>query len=67
MAIMVGMVREHHIDAEVFRFFLRSSVWQDYAQRFLSEAQRDRVDVAALEHALGTDCLATHVGLHLAR
>ena len=67
MAIMVCMVREHHIVAEVFRFFLRSSVWQDYAQRFLSEAQRDRVDVAALEHALGTDCLATHVGLHLAR
>lgn len=67
LTMMVGMVREHHIDAEVFRFFLRSHVWQDYAQRFLTEAQRDRVDVAALERLLGSDPSALHVGLHSAR
>ncbi|MBP6599676.1 MAG: HD domain-containing protein [Giesbergeria sp.] len=53
LSIMAGMVREQHIDAEVFRFFLRSSVWSDYAQRFLTQAQRDEVDIAALERLIG--------------
>lgn len=52
--IMATMVREQHLDAEVFRFFLRSGVWLDYAQRFLSAAQCDNVDVDALERLLGT-------------
>lgn len=53
LAIMAAMARQQHIDAEVFRFFLRSSVWRDYAERFLSPLQRDAVDVGALEASLG--------------
>ena len=36
------------IDAEVFRFFLTSGVWREYAEQFLSPAQRDAVDVDAI-------------------
>ena len=46
--IMSHMVREQHIDASVFRFFLTSGVWRDYAELFLDPAQRDAVDVDAL-------------------
>lgn len=48
MNIMAQMVRDRHIDAEVFRFFLTSGVWRDYAAQFLPEAQRDAVDVEAI-------------------
>jgi hypothetical protein len=47
------MVRERHLDADVFRFFLTSGVWRDYAERFLTPAQRDAVDVDALVASLG--------------
>ena len=50
--IMAHMVRECHIDADVFRFFLTSGVWRDYAQRFLPAAQQDAVDVEAILAAL---------------
>jgi HD-GYP domain-containing protein (c-di-GMP phosphodiesterase class II) len=53
LSLMAAMARQQHIDAEVFRFFLRSSVWRDYAERFLSPLQRDAVDVEALEASLG--------------
>lgn len=52
LGIMVQMVRDRHIDAEVYRFFLTSGVWRDYARRFLPEAQPDAVDVEALVAAL---------------
>ena len=52
LSIMARMVREQHIDEEVFRFFLRSGVWQDYAQRFLPDSQRDSVDLDAIEQLL---------------
>ena len=52
LSIMAHMVREQHIDEEVFRFFLRSGVWQDYAQRFLPDSQRDSVDLDAIEQLL---------------
>jgi len=45
---MAHMVRDRHIDAEVFRFFLASGVWRDYAEQFLAPAQRDVVDVDAI-------------------
>ena len=39
-------------DVEVFRFFLHSGVWQDYAAQFLSAAQHDKVDINAIERLL---------------
>ena len=53
LKIMTHMVRERHIDAEVFRFFLTSGVWWDYAERFLTPAQRDEVNVDAILASLG--------------
>ena len=54
MVRMVRMVHNRHIDADVFRFFLTSGVWRDYAQEFLPEAQRDAVDVALILSSLET-------------
>lgn len=48
LKIMTHMVRDRHIDAEVFRFFLTSGVWREYAEQFLAPAQRDVVDVDAI-------------------
>ena len=53
LRIMTHMVRERHIGAEVFRFFLTSGVWLDYAERFLTPAQRDEVNVDAILASLG--------------
>ena len=50
---MTHMVRERHIDAEVFCFFLTSGVRRDYAERFLTPAQRDEVNVEAILASLG--------------
>lgn len=52
LRIMAGMVRDQHLDEAVFRFFLRSGVWRDYAARFLTPQQRDEVDMAAIERLL---------------
>ena len=48
LKIMAHMVRDRHIDAEVFRFFLVSGVWRDYAEKFLPTPQQDTVDVEAI-------------------
>jgi len=52
LRIMAGMVRERHLDEEVFRFFLGSGVWREYAERYLAPQQRDEVDAAAIERLL---------------
>jgi HD-GYP domain-containing protein (c-di-GMP phosphodiesterase class II) len=50
--IMVRMVREHHLDGQLLRYFLQSGLWQQFAQDFLLPSQIDEVDVAGLEQAL---------------
>ena len=47
IAIMARMRDEQHIDPELFDLFLNSSVYQEYAERFLRPEQIDAVDVAA--------------------
>nr|WP_276569737.1 HD domain-containing phosphohydrolase [Rhodocyclus tenuis] len=44
--IMGFMAREQHIDAELFRLFLSSGVYRDYAQKFLQPEFIDEVDIA---------------------
>ncbi len=44
LAILHKMALDEHIDIEVFRLFIRSKVYLDYAKRFLSETQIDDVD-----------------------
>ncbi len=48
LAIMKRMAKEHHIDNDLFRLFIQSGVYSEYAERFLTPAQIDAVDEVAL-------------------
>lgn len=48
VAIMAAMVRDGHLDGELFALFLRSGCHRRYAERFLTPEQIDAVDVEAL-------------------
>jgi len=48
LAIMAAMVRDHHLDAELFQLFVRTGVYRTYAQEFLEAVQCDQVDGEAL-------------------
>ncbi|MGB4945671.1 MAG: HD domain-containing phosphohydrolase [Candidatus Competibacter denitrificans] len=45
LKIMARMVREQHIDAEIFALFLRAGVYRHYAERFLRPEQIDAVEI----------------------
>ena len=45
LRIMSLMRNDQHIDAELFDLFLRSGVYQTYAEQFLDPAQIDPVDI----------------------
>jgi hypothetical protein len=48
LATLADMVREGHLDPEIFRLMLEQRIYSDYAERFLTPAQRDSVDTEAL-------------------
>jgi HD-GYP domain-containing protein (c-di-GMP phosphodiesterase class II) len=52
LRIMAFMAKDQHIDPELFRYFLRSGLWQKFADEFMLPQQHDAVDVAALEKLL---------------
>jgi HD-GYP domain-containing protein (c-di-GMP phosphodiesterase class II) len=43
--IMSFMVKDQHIDADLFKLFLSSGVYKTYAQKYLDAEQIDEVDV----------------------
>ncbi|GLS92444.1 metal-dependent phosphohydrolase [Psychromonas marina] len=45
ITIMSFMVKEDHIDPELFKLFLTSGVYLDYAKQYLSAEQIDEVDL----------------------
>lgn len=45
LRIMSFMVKDNHIDPDLFDLFLRSGVWKEYADRFLAPEQIDRVNI----------------------
>jgi len=49
---MAFMCKDRHLDAELFRYFLHSRLWDEFAAQFMQAAQRDAVDVAAIEALL---------------
>ena len=58
---MAAMRREQHIDPDLFDLFLRSGVYQRYAERFLLPEQIDTVDIEPLlgpAGLIGWDCSA---------
>jgi len=46
LRIMTFMVKDDHIDPELFDLFLTSGVYRDYAKAFLSPEQIDEIDIA---------------------
>ena len=54
LRIMAFMAKDQHIDVELFRYFLRSGLWLDFAQQFMLPAQQDAVDLDAIERLLPT-------------
>ncbi|HVK98662.1 MAG TPA: HD domain-containing phosphohydrolase [Dongiaceae bacterium] len=48
LGIMKRMVTGQHIDPDLFRLFIQSGVYREYAERFLRPEQNDSVDEAAL-------------------
>jgi HD-GYP domain-containing protein (c-di-GMP phosphodiesterase class II) len=46
--IMKFMVKDGHIDPELFQLFLDSGVYRDYARQFLKPDQIDEVDTAVI-------------------
>lgn len=48
LGIMASMCRGGHLDPELYRYFVRSGVWLDYARTFMRPEQIDAVDVEAL-------------------
>jgi HD-GYP domain-containing protein (c-di-GMP phosphodiesterase class II) len=49
LRIMAFMARDHHLDPELFRYFLRSRLWAQFGHDFLRPAQQDAVDLDAIE------------------
>ncbi len=47
LKIMSFMVKDQHIDKELWELFLTSGVWKDYAGKYLRPEQVDAVDVTA--------------------
>lgn len=48
LTIMLRMVEEQHIDPALFNLFAESSVWRDYARRFLPPEQLDEAQCQLL-------------------
>jgi len=44
--IMSFMVKDQHIDPDLWQLFLRSGIWKDYAEKYLRPDQVDEVDIA---------------------
>ncbi len=52
LRIMALMCKEQHLDAELFRYFLHTRLWEDFAARFMRPEQNDAVDLNALKALL---------------
>ncbi|RLA16511.1 MAG: hypothetical protein DRQ62_16110, partial [Gammaproteobacteria bacterium] len=49
--IMSFMVKDKHIDADLFHLFLSSGIYRQYAEQYLSPEQIDEVDISQYTHA----------------
>jgi HD-GYP domain-containing protein (c-di-GMP phosphodiesterase class II) len=58
LRIMANMCKDHHVDTELFRYFLHSRIWSGYAQRFMKPEQCDEVSIDKIEAILNKP--ATH-------
>lgn len=59
LRIMAFMCKEQHLDAELFRYFLRSRLWKEFATRFMNSEQQDPIDLDVLEALLPPQPIST--------
>lgn len=52
LRIMALMAKDQHIDADLFRYFLHSGLWREFADKFMHAGQIDDVDLVAIEKLL---------------
>ncbi|MEQ1517559.1 MAG: HD domain-containing phosphohydrolase, partial [Usitatibacteraceae bacterium] len=52
LCMMATMANNQHLDAKLFRYFLRSGLWLTFAEKFVRPEQIDAVDVEAIERSL---------------
>ena len=45
LKILVKMVKENHIDGEIFQLFLESDIWRIYGEKYLKPQQCDVTDI----------------------
>lgn len=48
LTILALMVKDHHVDPDLFEIFVREKVYQHYAEQFLEREQINAVDEAAI-------------------
>ena len=58
LKIMRFMVKDGHIDPDLFRLFVNSGVYQEYARQHLTPEQIDEVDVAMILDQIGGSAVA---------
>ncbi len=59
--ILAFMVKDQHIDADLFELFLSSGIYLDYAQRFMIPAQIDDVNVSDVLQSIKP---SSHIGAY---
>ncbi|MES2531569.1 MAG: HD domain-containing phosphohydrolase, partial [Pseudomonadota bacterium] len=52
LRIMAVMCRDRHLDTELFRYFLKSDIWREFARQNMQLSQIDEVDLSAIEKLL---------------
>lgn len=48
LKILGFMKKDHHVDPDLFDIFIRSNIYQEYAEEYLDPSQMDEVDVAKI-------------------
>ncbi|WP_019439799.1 HD domain-containing phosphohydrolase [Moritella marina] len=52
LIIMASMVKNGELDANLFELFITQGIYQQYADEYLAESQRDKVDICAIKAVL---------------
>lgn len=58
LRIMRFMARDRHIDGDLFRLFVESGVYREYASQYLKPEQIDEVDVSMILEGIGSSAAA---------
>jgi HD-GYP domain-containing protein (c-di-GMP phosphodiesterase class II) len=53
LRIMAGMARDRHLDAELFRYFVRNRLWEEFSSARQRPEQFDTIDDAMIEELAG--------------